>query len=153
MKRKTLPEFFWKRVKKTQICWIWTGRFDGVGYGIIQLGRGEKRKGAHRASWELHYGKIPDGLMICHHCDNPSCVRPDHLFLGTQKDNLQDASRKGRMKSAGKGWLGKREHCPRGHAFDEINTKIHNGVRLCRTCRAANQREYTRRKRETIHSC
>jgi hypothetical protein len=153
-RRKSLAEFFWARVQKSGACWTWTGRFDGAGYGTIQLGRGEKQIGAHRASWMLHYGQIVNGLFVCHHCDNRSCVRPDHLFLGTQKDNLQDASRKGRMDVPGKGWLGTRTHCPRGHEFDEKNTKVHNGVRLCRPCRAENQIQYKRRKRaNAVHSC
>lgn len=96
---------FWGKVKKTESCWLWTASVTGsrsVRYGQFKLPRlaGARRQGhvyPHRLSWELAYGPIPDGLGVCHKCDNPICVRPEHLFLGTQADNLQDASRKGRL--------------------------------------------------------
>jgi hypothetical protein len=90
---------------------------------------GQHRAVVHRVSWQLHYGPIPEGMLVCHHCDNPPCVRPDHLFLGTQRDNSQDASRKGRLVRV------LRTHCKRGHPF-EGNTYIHpsTGRRTCRTC-------------------
>jgi hypothetical protein len=150
--RKTPQQFYDARVVRGDGCWGWTGKTDGFGYGVVQLGRGEPRSGAHRVSWRLHCGPIPDGLHVLHRCDNPPCTRPDHLFLGTALDNQRDASAKGRLSVAGKGWLGLRTHCPRGHAFDEANTKVHNGVRLCRKCRAENQRDYKRRKgAEPVH--
>lgn len=79
-------------------CWLWTGQLFEAGYGKFCGPAPEsKTLQAHRFSYELHRGPIPDGLMVCHTCDNPPCVRPDHLFLGTAKDNTQDAISKGRM--------------------------------------------------------
>ena len=145
-RRKTLQEFYDARVVKKDGCWAWVGRKDSNGYGLVQLGRGLPRTGAHRVSWQLYYGEDPGKLFVCHRCDNPECTNPDHLFLGTQSDNLQDAKKKGRLSSPGHAWRGKRTHCQRGHPFDLANTKVHKGVRLCRKCRAENQIEYKNRK-------
>ena len=76
-------------------CWLWTGCVKAHGYGVIFIKN--KTQYAHRVSWELHRGPIPDGLFVLHHCDVPSCVNPEHLFTGTQKDNIQDAAKKGRL--------------------------------------------------------
>lgn len=88
---------FWERVRKSDACWVWVrGCFAGkYSYGAFRAA-GKLRK-AHRVSWELANGRpIPPGLMVCHRCDNPPCVRPEHLFLGTNQDNQRDASAKGR---------------------------------------------------------
>lgn len=85
------PERFWDNVGKTDGCWLWKGVRFPTGYGLSSC-----HTYAHRMAWELTYGRIPAKLFVCHHCDNPPCVRPDHLFLGTAKDNTQDAVRKGR---------------------------------------------------------
>lgn len=88
---------FWSKVNKSADgCWTWVGGDRHVaGYGLLRRGCvGEHR--AHRISWVLHYGPIPNGLYVCHHCDNRPCVRPDHLFVGTATDNMQDMIRKGR---------------------------------------------------------
>lgn len=81
---------FWYFVEKTESCWIWIGTQARLGYGRFL------RSYAHRFSYELHFGKIPDDKVVCHKCDNPSCIRPDHLFLGTMKENTQDMLRKRR---------------------------------------------------------
>ncbi len=92
-----LSERFWKFVDKSGDCWLWTGTINGAGYGTIGLGRKADGKGfAHRVSWELANGPIPNGLLICHRCDCKICVNPDHLFLGTHQDNVNDMIRKGR---------------------------------------------------------
>ena len=96
-----MAERFWPKVQKTDTCWLWTGATMRGGYGELsaggspQYGRGHPLH-AHRVSWELAYGPIPDGLWVLHICDTPACVRPDHLFLGTHADNMADMSHKGR---------------------------------------------------------
>jgi len=92
---KTIEERFWEKVKKTKTCWLWKGSIVLDRYGQIFIGKRKIR--AHRLSWTIHFGEIPKGLLVCHHCDNPSCVNPKHLFLGTNKDNLLDAGKKGRL--------------------------------------------------------
>ena len=94
----TDKERFWGKVVKSDGCWLWTGnKFQG--YGQIRFA-GKTRR-AHRVAWELTRGSIPAGLYVCHHCDNPSCVNPGHLFLGTQTDNMRDCLAKGRFRAAG----------------------------------------------------
>jgi hypothetical protein len=94
-------ENFWKKVdKKSNLngCWIWTGARKGGkngNYGVFQMGTNNLKR-SHRVSFELSNGPIPDGLLVCHTCDNPLCVNPSHLFLGTFKDNTQDMIRKNR---------------------------------------------------------
>lgn len=87
-------ERFWSKVRKTRSCWIWIGGKHRQGYGVISVFG--KDKLAHRISYLLHFKKLPKNKMVCHHCDNTFCVRPDHLFLGTQIDNMRDMKRKGR---------------------------------------------------------
>lgn len=114
---RPVAERFWQKVNKTEACWLWTGKTNGrKGYG--QIGIGSKPAGTmahayvHRVSWELHYGAIPDGLVVMHTCDVPLCVRPDHLELGTVADNNRDMFAKGRGKPG----------CTRGEA--QSNSKL-----------------------------
>lgn len=89
---------FWDKVKKSESeegCWEWTA-FKSRGYGTFSWWERGKTMRAHRAAWVITNGEIPSGLYVCHHCDNPICVRPSHLFLGTQKDNMMDCFSKGR---------------------------------------------------------
>lgn len=85
-----IEDRFWKFVKKTKTCWIWIGSKNSSGYGDIRYGNKHKHLKAHRVSYELHKSKIPKGIHVLHSCDNPSCVNPEHLSLGTHKDNMRD---------------------------------------------------------------
>lgn len=94
---KPIPvgERFWSKVFKTRNCWLWTAKLDVGGYGIIKS-EGKNRK-AHRISYEMAFGKIPDGRIVCHRCDNPKCVNPRHLFIGSHMDNRRDCVSKKRQ--------------------------------------------------------
>ena len=90
---------FWPRVNKTDSCWIWTGATTRNGYGRMSVNGRQER--AHRISWTLANGPIPDGRWVLHECDNGLCVNPDHLFLGTARDNTRDMMAKGRSRFGG----------------------------------------------------
>ena len=90
------------RVDKTSSCWIWTGDKWPKGYGRIRKSKSKQFVATHRLSYEIHKGPIPDGLQVLHRCDNPSCVNPDHLFVGTNDDNVADKVSKGRQSQGEK---------------------------------------------------
>lgn len=100
-----LAERFWRNVNKTPACWLWTAGQDGRGYGSLRV-NGVMVK-THRLSWVIHNGDIPPSMNVLHRCDTPRCVRPDHLFLGTQSDNNADRQAKGRSRGGKNGGTAK----------------------------------------------
>lgn len=94
---------FWLGVAKGEKCWLWTRAANNKGYGVSY--HDGKVRLAHRIAWMLTFGPISEGLSVLHHCDTPLCVRPTHLFLGTQLDNMGDCVRKGRLPYAHKAKL------------------------------------------------
>jgi hypothetical protein len=138
---------FWEKVEKSEGCWLWTASRHTDGYGRFGPNHAEAKR-AHRVAYELEVGPIPPGMLVCHRCDTPLCVRPDHLFLGTIGDNNRDMEAKGRSRrplwiQLGWGPRRKRRHsrpftkkrCKRGHAFTPENVVILYGKRRCRLCR------------------
>ena|ERR1700687_203803 len=110
-------------------CWLWTGCVDKDGYSVTRIGY--RKISAHKAAFIFFYNFEPQ-LHVCHKCDIPGCFNPEHLFEGTQKDNIQDAVSKGRHRSQ------KKTHCKNGHEFTVENTyiRLRNGKeeRRCRAC-------------------
>jgi hypothetical protein len=138
----TLSDRFWAKVNKTDGCWIWTAAKQPLGYG--SLGPTYQERRAHRFSWLLANGPIPEGAWVLHRCDNPSCVRPDHLFLGDSRANVLDMHAKGRDRNGNESLT----HCLRGHEFNEQNTRVtKGGGRSCRVCMREHFKKYNATKR------
>lgn len=136
-RKLTIEDYFWARVQKTDTCWLWTGTIDKGGYGLRYLEgpNGPMHHQAHRVSWELHVGQIPPGILVCHHCDVRNCVRPDHLFLGTNLDNAQDKMRKGR----GRWVMPAKDNRGEGNAASKLTASLVRQIRSddrARTSRA-----------------
>lgn len=115
-------------------CWLWTAS-TAKGYGQIRIGG--KSTSTHRAAYEAFKGPIPTGLHVCHRCDTPICINPDHLFLGTPRDNAQDKVAKGRAAAQER-----KTHCLRGHLRTYSAT---GATRSCKTCNSEAVRRYKRK--------
>ena len=130
----TTEDRFWAKVdfSAPNGCWVWTGAlFTPYPYGAFQE-RTKHTVRAHRFSYELRYGPIPDGLPLDHLCRNPPCVNPEHLEAVSQGENIRRGLT-GKLNN----WNLRKTHCPQGHAFDLFNTYFNPGTggRQCRTCR------------------
>lgn len=129
-------------------CWLWTGFYQEFGYGRMGVGYAvEGTRGtamAHRLSYEIFVGPIPDGICVLHRCDVPECVNPEHLWLGTHSDNVNDKVAKGRHHYS------KRTHCKNGHEFSGSNVRTPPGTsgRVCRSCQKAGRLRFEKRNRK-----
>jgi hypothetical protein len=136
-------------VKENGECLEWVGSYTPQGYGRTSRKWGKQHL-AHRLSYIQNVGPIPDGRCICHKCDNPACVRPEHLFVGTHKDNIVDMVKKGRHFSPQKNVL----FCKRGHEFNDTNTVMvrTTGKRRCRKCRNQLARNWRKKNPDSASS-
>lgn len=143
-KRRLTETDFWNLVNKTEGCWLWTGRVNNRGYGIFANTK------AHRYSYALAFGDPGDGF-VCHKCDVPNCVRPDHFFLGSAKENAADMVAKGRHFNG----YSLRQTCSKGHPFDRVYSRPRTrggpgsgAWRQCSICNNERRRERCRRQRD-----
>jgi hypothetical protein len=121
-------------------CHIWISTKNNKRYGVVQ--NNGKSVIASRASYAIYKGEIPHGMQVCHRCDNPPCVNPAHLFLGTGSDNMKDAVAKGRQANVAK------THCPQGHEYAGVGRlDAKSNSRACQICNLNAVRKYQEKKR------
>lgn len=146
-KMEAMKRRFWKKVRvgTPQECWEWTGSKNGSGYGQFMNGTCQK---AHRVAWILTMGPIPKGACCLHRCDNPACVNPDHLWLGSMADNTHDMLAK--RRDAGPTTLNREKKlCKRGHPLEAPNLYVcANGWRECLACKRIHRAIYSRKRTE-----
>lgn len=146
MEAKHIKRFF-SKLSKTESCWYWKACKNNSGYGGFHY-KG-KTYGAHVFSFMIHKGPVSKGDYVCHTCDTPDCVNPDHLFKADQFINMQDCVTKGRFPAAEK------EFCIRGHDLSNHFVRIRNGnyTRVCKQCHTIKMREYYERKKNRSANC
>ena len=137
-KKVNASDRFFEKVEKSGECWLWVGALNSRGYG--SFGFEGRRLGAHRFSYELHKGEIPEGMFVCHSCDVRNCVNPDHLWLGDNADNMKDMYQKERRVHV------RSETCKRGHVYKEVGFSVRNakGVEriTCLGCKRMREAKY-----------
>lgn len=125
------PRVFGRFVMRADGCWPWIESKTAQGYGLMW--DGQRTVLVHRYVWEHINGRVPDGLVVMHSCDYPTCMRPSHLSVGTYAENEADKWRKGREYDIGASNRAKTQ-CPQGHPYDDENTHWYRGRRYCWAC-------------------
>lgn len=143
---RPVMERFIEKIDTSGSCWLWKSALHHSGYGLF--GMDGRMQTASRVAYKLLVGPIPPDMCVLHACDNPRCVKPSHLFLGTQLENMRDMTTKGRNHET------KKTHCPRGHAYTKLNTYLSPSKkgRTCRECGRIAQRAYQAKKKSKATS-
>ena len=136
--------FDWSAPEALTGCWFWLGSCGNSGYGKTRFTH-SKDMTAHRVSYMGFKGEIPEGMNVLHVCDVRTCVNPEHLFLGTQRENIKDMVTKGRHKCPAR----ERTQCPQGHEYSGVNS---NGARICKICMKDARQRFERKYREQPNS-